>query len=212
MDGIHPPEVGWQFQFQVYTQPLLLGLTGNLTDSQCAHKIIGICCVVKNIYIPFPLHWRTLSAFKLFFIVLQRSLVLLSEKVSSLHLTEFASSSHLAACLPANLHQGSPQHLARNLAENFLLLSQAACSLKIQSSFLPFSFTLLQIREFSREFGKSRNISVQLVLLLCSEHGTSDGGVESLGCCISLNLSIVFGRISSSCVLAFKRAEMLEVK
>ena len=151
-----------------------------------------MCSSKQSTYhIPFSLHSRTLSAFKLFSTVLQRSLVLLllPWKSSPLHLREFASAAQLPACRAANLHQGCRQHSARNLLENLLLLSQAASCLNIHSFLFPFSATLPQIREFSRELGKSRNILVQVPSLPPSLHQTF---------------------ISESCLLASKAAKMLD--
>ena len=151
-----------------------------------------MCSSKQSTYhIPFSLHSRTLSAFKLFSTVLQRSLVLLllPWKSSPLHLREFASAAQLPACRAANLHQGCRQHSARNLLENLLLLSQAASCLNIHSFLFPFSATLPQIREFSRELGKSRNILVQVPSLPSSLHQTF---------------------ISESCLLASKAAKMLD--
>ena len=151
-----------------------------------------MCSSKQSTYhIPFSLHSRTLSAFKLFSTVLQRSLVLLllPGKSSPLHLREFASAAQLPACRAANLHQGCRQHSARNLLENLLLLSQAASCLNIHSFLFPFSATLPQIREFSRELGKSRNILVQVPSLPPSLHQTF---------------------ISESCLLASKAAKMLD--
>ena len=153
-----------------------------------------MCSSKQSTYhIPISLHLRTLSAFKLFSTVLQRSLVLLllllPGKSSPLHLREFASAAQPPACRAANLHQGCRQHSARNLLENFLLLSQAASCLNIHSFLFPFSATLPQIREFSRELGKSRNILVQVPSLPSSLHQTF---------------------ISESCLLASKAAKMLD--